>query len=60
MKLVLTHRIAMAAAQDAGDRSMRKAGRTVWAVKDYRAACDEFERIYGYKHAPVEDSEGDV
>jgi hypothetical protein len=33
------YQIAMAAGQDAGNRSMRKAGRTSWNEEDWNAAC---------------------
>lgn len=41
----LTKTMVYAAARDAGNASMRKGGRTVWAVKDYNAACAEFSRL---------------
>jgi hypothetical protein len=37
---------AWAAATDAGNRSMQKAGRTVWDEDDYNASCGEFERLW--------------
>ena len=43
----MTYALAMAAAHDAGNRSMKAGRRTVWALKDYNAACAEFERLYG-------------
>lgn len=43
----MTYSIAMAAAQDAGNRSMRAGGRTKWAVQDWNIACQTFERLYG-------------
>ena len=43
--MTLTKKMIYAAAKDAGDRAMRKGGRTVWATEDYNAACDEFERL---------------
>lgn len=43
--LTLTHPLAMAAAQDAGDRAMRAAGRSAWNVGDWNAACDAFARL---------------
>ena len=42
----LTKAIIYTAARDAGNRSMKKAGRTVWAAADYNAACEEFERLF--------------
>lgn len=44
--LALTRDIAWAAATDAGNRSMRKSGRTAWNWEDYNAACAEFNRIW--------------
>jgi hypothetical protein len=40
-----TREIAFAAATDAGNRSMKADGRTVWAVKDYNAAVAELNRL---------------
>ena len=42
----MSREIAWAAAWDAGNRSMRKAGREVWNEDDYNAACAEFERLW--------------
>lgn len=42
----MTHKIAFAAAQDAGNRAMKKGGRKVWSAGDYRKACQEFERLW--------------
>jgi len=42
----LTKETARAAATDAGNRSMRKAGRTIWNEDDYNAAVDEFDRLW--------------
>lgn len=41
----VTPRIVYAAAQDAGNRSMRKAGRSTWNAADRRAADAEFARL---------------
>ena len=41
----LAHDIAWAASTDAGNRSMREAGRTAWSEEDYNAACAELERL---------------
>jgi len=41
----LTPQIAYAAGQDAGNRSMRKAGRTKWNRTDYNAAAHETNRL---------------
>ena len=42
----ITEPIARAAAQDAGNRSMRKAGRTQWNEEDFNAAAQEYERLW--------------
>ena len=45
MKCELTYNLAMAAGQDAGNRSMRKAGRTQWNDDDWDAAAAETQRL---------------
>jgi len=45
--ITLTYKLAMAAAQDAGNRHMLKHRRTAWDIDDYNAACAEFERLAG-------------
>jgi len=42
---VLTEQLIFAAGRDAGNRSMRAAGRTTWAKADYAAARREFRRL---------------
>jgi len=42
----LTYKLAMAAGQDAGNRHMRRAGRSVWDDSDWDTACAEFARIW--------------
>lgn len=42
----ITRALAMAIAVDAGNRSMRDAGRTVWAPADYDVACETFARLW--------------
>lgn len=42
----LTYDLIMAAARDAGNRSMRNAGRTVWNADDWAAACRVSERLH--------------
>jgi hypothetical protein len=37
--------IARAAGRDAGNRSMRAAGRSAWNEDDWSAACDMFDRL---------------
>jgi hypothetical protein len=39
--------IAMAAGCDAGNRSMREAGRTAWNEQDKEVATEEFYRLMG-------------
>lgn len=41
-----TEEIARAAAQDAGNRTMRKAGRVFWDDEDWNAACEEYNRLW--------------
>lgn len=41
----LTPSIIMAAAQDAGNRSMRKAGRTNWSLEDWNVAAEVAARL---------------
>lgn len=41
----LTKELIFAAATDAGNRSMRRGGRTVWSEDDFDAACAEAERL---------------
>ena len=43
----MTYAIAMAAARDAGNRSMREAGRMKWSRKDYSVASATFNKLYG-------------
>lgn len=43
--MTLTPQMVRAAAQDAGNRSMHKAGRTSWNEDDWNAACAEFKRL---------------
>ena len=38
-------RVVRAAALDAGDKSMRKAGQKSWNVEDYNVAVKEFGRL---------------
>jgi hypothetical protein len=42
-----TYAEAMAAGRDAGNRSMRAAGRTSWNDDDWNAACDVTQRLLG-------------
>ena len=43
--LILTPEIVRAAAWDAGNRSMRRAGRTKWSAEDWDIACAEIDRL---------------
>ncbi len=45
-RLTLTPTIARAAGQDAGNRNMRKAGRTKWNLEDWNVAADETARLF--------------
>lgn len=50
-------KLAHAAGTDAGNRSMRKAGRLKWTAKDYEAAADAYRAAMtglGYDLARVE------
>jgi len=51
MKITLTYSLAMAASRDAGNRSMRKAGRKRWNVADWNVAAEVFNRIWGLPDA---------
>ena len=42
----MTYEIAHAAGWDAGNASMRKAGRKTWNRTDYNAFVKEFNRLY--------------
>lgn len=55
----LTRELAVAAATDAGDLSMRSAGRDVWNADDYNAACAEFERLWPLEKDLEKDLEAD-
>jgi hypothetical protein len=44
--MTLTYEMAMAAAHDAGNTSMRKAGRTKWDVEDWNIMCRTFDEIW--------------
>ena len=53
-KPTMSYDIAMAIFKDAANRSMRKAGRTVWSVEDFNAGVDAFDRCL-----PCEESSHD-
>lgn len=42
----MTYKLAMAASRDAGNRSMKRAGRAKWSRADYNAAVVEFNRLW--------------
>jgi len=44
--ITITRKLAYAAAWDAGNRSMRAAGRTVWSCEDFAACVEEFYRLW--------------
>jgi len=46
-KVTMTYPLAMAAGRDAGNRSMRRAGRNQWDEDDWNAAAETFERLRG-------------
>ena len=58
MKVVITKDIARACGQDAGNRNMRKHGRTAWDEDDYNAASTEFNRLMDFFCIGEEDSHG--
>jgi hypothetical protein len=45
--IAMTYELAHAAGWDAANRSMRKAGRTVWNKDDYDVACETMNRLLG-------------
>jgi hypothetical protein len=47
MKIVITERVACAAAQDAADQSMSASGRIKWGRDDYIAGCEAYSRLHG-------------
>lgn len=53
MMTTLTQDLARAAATDAGNRSMRKAGRTKWDADDFNAAAQEYDRLLTQKYFTV-------
>ena len=46
MRPQLTEVLAHAAATDAANRAMRKAGRTAWSVADYNVAVRTFDLLW--------------
>ena len=47
MTIKATYQLAMAASLDAGNRSMKKAGRAKWSQKDIEAAEKAFHQVMG-------------
>lgn len=41
----MTHKIAMAAGQDAANRNMKRNGRTEWNEEDWNVACETFNKL---------------
>ena len=41
-----TYELAVAVGHDAGNRSMRKAGRITWNTEDWNIAAKVFEAVY--------------
>ena len=52
MPLTITAELARSSGADAGDRAMRKAGRTKWSVDDYNIAVSTNNRLL--LHVPFE------
>ena len=46
MKPTMTFELAHAAASDAGNRSMRKAGRSRWNEDDWNSMVETFDRLW--------------
>ena len=51
-RTLLTRELSYAAGRDAGNRSMRKAGRKAWSREDYDAAWAEFNRLWSADNCP--------
>ena len=47
--MILTAQIIVSAGQDAGNRNMRKAGRTKWIADDFKVATREMNRLWDIK-----------
>ena len=54
--IIMMEKLARAAAHDAGNRSMKAAGRKKWNADDYNAACDELERLWPNPQLAEEES----
>ena len=46
--IILTYELIMASGRDAGNVSMRKAGRTAWNIDDWNAATEVVEKLWPY------------
>jgi hypothetical protein len=44
--ITMTYELAMACGWDAGNRSMREAGRTKWSRADFNASVREFNSLW--------------
>jgi hypothetical protein len=51
MKPTLTYKLAMAAAQDHGNRHAKRHGRTKWSRADYSTAVQKLKQIYPLTHS---------
>lgn len=50
--MTMTHELAMAAAKDAANLRMRKAGRTTWNRADYNHCVRTFNKLFPYHVTP--------
>ena len=57
--ITMTYSLAMAAGQDAGNRSMRRAGRSKWDESDWNAAAETFARLWGKGNQTVKEDDDD-
>jgi len=55
--ITMTYSLAIAAGQDAGNRSMRQAGRSKWDEDDWNVAAETFGRLWP---EPAHNGKGDV
>lgn len=44
--ITMTYKLAMAVGEDAGNRNMRKHGRTAWNIDDWNASVEAFNKAY--------------
>lgn len=54
MKIKMTYSLAMAAAKDAGNRNMKKNGRTIWNREDYNVVREVFDKLIALCQSPHE------